>query len=221
LVILLGYATAGSDYQPILTNIGFFALSGSLTNGLAIYMLFEKVPFLYGSGVVALQFESFKDGIKNLVMQEFFTHEHISAVMTHLTIDQKKWESIANSLNYDKIYEALVEGILESSFGKMITLMGGQEAIEPLRASITTKLRIAVNEMLKEDNLQKRLVEEFIGNYSGFSLTIEKIVDNRLAILTPNMVKDIIQKMIHQHLGWLVVWGGVFGGLIGLITSFV
>jgi hypothetical protein len=27
--------------------------------------------------------------------------------------------------------------------------------------------------------------------------------------------------MIREHLGWLVVWGGVFGGLIGLMTSFI
>jgi hypothetical protein len=25
--------------------------------------------------------------------------------------------------------------------------------------------------------------------------------------------------MIREHLGWLVVWGGGFGGLIGLIAS--
>jgi hypothetical protein len=25
--------------------------------------------------------------------------------------------------------------------------------------------------------------------------------------------------MIRKHLGWLVVWGGVFGGLIGFLVS--
>jgi hypothetical protein len=25
--------------------------------------------------------------------------------------------------------------------------------------------------------------------------------------------------MIREHLGWLVVWGGVFGGLIGLLAA--
>jgi len=28
-----------------------------------------------------------------------------------------------------------------------------------------------------------------------------------------------VQRMIDEHLGWLVVWGGVFGGLIGLISG--
>ncbi|ETZ10388.1 hypothetical protein AJ90_15080 [Vibrio parahaemolyticus M0605] len=27
--------------------------------------------------------------------------------------------------------------------------------------------------------------------------------------------------MIKEHLGWLVVWGGVFGGLIGVISTFI
>ncbi|EMW0566351.1 DUF445 domain-containing protein, partial [Vibrio parahaemolyticus] len=26
---------------------------------------------------------------------------------------------------------------------------------------------------------------------------------------------------IKEHLGWLVVWGGVFGGLIGVISTFI
>jgi Na+/H+ antiporter NhaD/arsenite permease-like protein len=35
------------------------------------------------------------------------------------------------------------------------------------------------------------------------------------------MTKEIIEDMIKEHLGWLVVWGAVFGGLIGLIGAFV
>jgi len=31
----------------------------------------------------------------------------------------------------------------------------------------------------------------------------------------------MVQKIIKEHLGWLVVWGGFFGGLIGLASSFI
>ncbi|MDW2334446.1 DUF445 domain-containing protein, partial [Vibrio sp. 1069] len=34
-------------------------------------------------------------------------------------------------------------------------------------------------------------------------------------------VKEMVQRMIKEHLGWLVVWGGVFGGLIGVISTFI
>lgn len=40
-------------------------------------MLFEKVPFLYGSGVIQLQFNEFKTSIKNLMMDQFFTKEQL------------------------------------------------------------------------------------------------------------------------------------------------
>ena len=49
--ILLGYIFQ-NQYSNIFYAIGFFALSGSVTNWLAVQMLFEKVPFLYGSGVI-------------------------------------------------------------------------------------------------------------------------------------------------------------------------
>jgi uncharacterized membrane protein YheB (UPF0754 family) len=50
---------------------------------------------------------------------------------------------------------------------------------------------------------------------------VNVIVENRLEELTPRMVKEIIQQMIRAHLGWLVVWGGVCGGMIGLVASLI
>ena len=47
-------------YQNILFSIGLFSLSGGLTNWLAIYMLFEKIPFVYGSGIIPNKFEIIK-----------------------------------------------------------------------------------------------------------------------------------------------------------------
>ena len=44
--IVLGYLML--DATPILFMTGLFALSGGVTNWLAIHMLFEKVPLLYG-----------------------------------------------------------------------------------------------------------------------------------------------------------------------------
>ncbi len=46
LIIIAGYLY---PFKPdLIKSIGFFALSGAITNWLAIHMLFEKVPFLYG-----------------------------------------------------------------------------------------------------------------------------------------------------------------------------
>ena len=68
-------------YNEIIYLSGLFALSGGITNWLAIHMLFEKVPFFYGSGVIPSRFEEFKLGIKQLVMTEFFTPQNINVLI--------------------------------------------------------------------------------------------------------------------------------------------
>jgi len=66
-IIIIGSASS----IQFIKSIGFFALSGAITNWLAIYMLFEKVPYLYGSGVIPARFEEFKLSIKQLMMEQF------------------------------------------------------------------------------------------------------------------------------------------------------
>lgn len=222
LLVVLSYFFMNTPYERVLSNVGYFALSCALTNWIAIVMLFEKVPFLYGSGIIPARFEAFKHGLKNLVMQEFFTQDNIDKVLSQAAIDKEKWQGVAEFIDYDKIYDALVEGILESKIGKIITMMGGQNAIEPLREPVQQKLAMAFEGLLADEDLHKKLAEKLsVGSQEQFLVTIERIVDHRIAKLTPHMVKEIIQKMIREHLGWLVVWGGVFGGLIGLVTSFI
>ena len=79
LIILTGYVCPVQ--QALVKSIGFFALSGAITNWLAIYMLFEKVPFLYGSGVIPNRFEEFKFSIKQLMMQQFLRQKILSNLL--------------------------------------------------------------------------------------------------------------------------------------------
>jgi len=62
ILIVVGHFMASS----LIFTIGLFAFSGAITNWLAIHMLFEKVPGLYGSGVIPARFEDFKNAICNM-----------------------------------------------------------------------------------------------------------------------------------------------------------
>ena len=76
-------------------------------------------------------------------------------------------------------------------------------------------------------------IKEFYSNRKVFLLTSRPyslfmsecpyidgvIIDKRLNELTPEHIKIIMKEMIQKHLGWLVVWGGVFGFLIGLLLG--
>jgi len=193
--------------------IGAFALSGGLTNWLAVHMLFEKIPFLYGSGVIPTRFEDFKIGIKTLIMSEFFTLAHIERFLNEN--DSRSPECLVDKVDFDRVFTILTEAIVESPLGSMLAMAGGKKALEPLRQPITVKLKDIIVE-LAADGLT-------VGGDVGFAQTlvnkIENILDTRLDELTPEHVKEIIANMIYEHLGWLVVWGGIFGGSIGLVVS--
>ncbi len=220
IVILAGYYF---QYQLIL-NIGLFALSGAVTNWLAIHMLFEKVPGLYGSGVIPAHFEDFKSSIKKLMMTQFFTTDNIERFISspgngndfHLA-------PVIEKIDLSPSFDALVRVIMESSFGSMLGMFGGQEALIPLKEPFIENLKLSLIKMTHEDSFQQLLKDEFEQPdvLSDIKRQIEDIVDQRLNELTPQLVKVIIQDMIKQHLGWLVVWGGVFGGIIGYVAGII
>lgn len=219
ILTLLGYTLA----QPILFTIGLFALSGAITNWLAVHMLFEKVPLLYGSGVIPARFEDFKLGIRQLMMEQFFTQENIDRFLSD---SSGKASSIDLTPIIDKVdlspaFDNLVSVIEGSSFGPMLAMVGGTEAIEPMREPFIEKMRTSVQDITSSEQFSALLREELEQPdiIASMQEKVSDIIEKRLNELTPKLVKEIIQAMIKKHLGWLVVWGGVFGGVIGLIAG--
>ena len=201
---------------------GLFALSGALTNQLAIHMLFEKVPLLYGSGVIPARFEAFKDSIKNLMMTQFFTQEQLDNFFKD---EEKKinLEPIIQETDFSPAFDALSKTVMESSFGGMLGMFGGESALDALREPFSLKMKNAVIKIVNSDAFNDTLATHMQNSSLSSDMinSIEEVIDTRLDELTPQMVKEIVQKLIKEHLSWLVVWGGVFGGLIGLVSSFL
>ena len=207
-------------YSDFFLYSGLFALSGALTNQLAIHMLFEKVPYLYGSGVIALKFEAFKDSIKALMMTQFFTQEQLDNFFKN---EEKKIDltPIIEETDFSPAFDALSKTVMESSFGSMLGMFGGASVLENLREPFSLKMKDAVVKIVNTQSFNETL-QYHLQNSSLSKDTlksIENIIDTRLNELTPNMVKEMIQRIIQEHLSWLVVWGGVFGGLIGIFGS--
>jgi uncharacterized membrane protein YheB (UPF0754 family) len=209
-------------FNSILLYTGLFALSGALTNQLAIHMLFEKVPFLYGSGVIPARFEAFKESIKNLMMSQFFTEEQLD---NFFKSEEKKinLSPIIEDTDFSPAFDALSKTVMESSFGGMLGMFGGERALDALRGPFSSKMKNAVIKIVESEafnnTLQKHMQNSSLS--SDMINSIENVIDARLNELTPLMVKEMVQELIKEHLSWLVVWGGVFGGLIGLISSFL
>lgn len=220
-LLAIGYQTQNT----VVLYAGLFAFSGAVTNWLAIHMLFEKVPGLYGSGIIPARFEEFKAAIKNLMMMQFFTSKNIDKFLNQelangTTLDLKP---VIQKIDLEPSFDSLVEVITNSSFGGMLAMLGGSEALQPLKQPFIEKMQESMIDISQSDQVKQALKEQLEkpSMMSDIQANIENIIDQRLNELTPKMVKEIVKTMIQEHLGWLVVWGGVFGGLIGVISAIV
>jgi len=221
LIVVVGYLIQNT----IVLTVGLFALSGAVTNWIAVHMLFEKVPFLYGSGVVENRFEQFKTSIHTLIMNQFFTKENLDKFFEKEMETNKKLDltDVIEKTDFTIAFESLKAAVMESSFGGMLGMFGGEKALEPLQEPFEKKMKVAINKIVHTDTFQN-LIQETLKSSDiseDMSKKIDEVVSKRLDELNPKMVKNLVQDMIKEHLGWLVVWGGVFGGLIGLIGSLV
>ena len=213
LITIVGFSKPFEN--NIILMIGLFSLSGGITNWLAIHMLFEKIPFIYGSGIIPKNFSFFKTAIKRLILEEFFTTQNIENFTRNFGTESIK--IIKKDINYNNIFEGLTVSIEKSQLGNMLSMVGGRKALEPLRKPIINKLESLVSNIL-EAQKETKLDEKVINNLHN---EIGYLVDSRLNELSPNDIKKMIKDIIDSHLGWLVIWGGVFGGFIGLITSLI
>ena len=102
-------------------------------------------------------------------------------------------------------------------------MFGGESAIDGLKDSFIEKLQASIIVISKTETFQNTLNEAL--KNKDFTDDVYKklstIVDSRLEELTPLMVKEIVQNLIKEHMFWLVVWGAVFGGLIGFVGAIV
>jgi len=230
-LILISF-TLPEPWQGLMLTTGLFALSGALTNWLAVHMLFERVPGLYGSGVISLHFEDFKAGILRMVQEELFNKESVERLLSKpkdkadasdkpSLIDAVELEPLLNSIDLDAAFDQLVATVVESSFGSMLAMVGGEDALKPLRDPFKKRMESFLSEAAHSPRIQAAITEQLgkAASSDQFVGKLEQLLRARLDEMTPEMVKEIMQRMIRNHLGWLVVWGGVFGGVIGLTAA--
>ena len=220
-VLLIGASfIVPESYKQVVLFTGLFALSGAITNQLAIHMLFERVPLLYGSGVIEKNFETFKESIRIMIMKQFFTKEQLGDFFAK---EEQKIDltPLVEGADFSPAFDALSKTVMESKFGGAIQMFGGEEALDGLREPFSKKLKSAVSSIVSSSVFKAQLDHHIQNSALSEDMidSVEALITRRLDELTPKMVKELVQELIKEHLGWLVVWGGVFGGLIGFISS--
>ncbi|WP_319557473.1 DUF445 domain-containing protein [Thiomicrorhabdus sp.] len=202
--------------------VGLFALSGAVTNWLAIHMLFEKVPGLIGSGVITARFAEFKTAIKNLMMEQFFNEDNIDRFVAQSTHRPSfNLQPVIESVDLTPAFDRLTQVIMESSFGSVLSMFGGADALQPLKEPFIKNMQASLIEMTEDERFHERLQAQVDRPdvMADIRSQVEEIIDSRLSELTPHAVKVMVKLLIEEHLGWLVIWGAVFGAFFGLLSA--
>jgi hypothetical protein len=167
----------------VVLSTGLFALSGGVTNWLAIHMLFERVPGLYGSGVIPLRFEEFKVGIRELIMEQFFDRVDLDSFLGSKTGDDNSSMServateIGKSLygiDLDSAFDRLLDVILASSFGGMLGMLGGRDALAGLKEPFIAEMKDYLVSQFSPETAATSAVDALIAGRDGADIHSRK-----------------------------------------------
>mmetsp|Transcript_12404 Transcript_12404/g.15383 ORF Transcript_12404/g.15383 Transcript_12404/m.15383 type:complete len:328 (+) Transcript_12404:182-1165(+) len=215
-------------YSKYILSAGLFSFAGGITNWLAIKMLFDRVPFLIGSGVIAREFKGIRSSVKMAIMEMFFDSEFLEEYLgvraNELVHKLDIKGMVKTSLAHEKVYPILLEKLEEAKKGKkaysaMLRMASkfsprGMEGLvsasRPLMARVAADI---IPVIVKNVNIADLVDIEII------ETEIDKLMTEKLELLTPELTKELLERVIREHLGWLVVWGNVFGGLIGIVSQ--
>ena len=203
---------------PWLLAAGVFGFAGGTTNWLAVRMLFDKVPFLYGSGVIPSRFREIRATIKDLILTHFFDEDYLRRFLQEhaelFPTGKALEERLVTALESEQADEAIrdqLEKLKEGPFGMMVK-MAGVDMLTPVIQQFLTRLAVELapqfSKLGGQDTLDIPALRERVG----------LLLETKLVELTPETVKQMMEQVMREHLGWLIVWGNVFGGAIGLLS---
>lgn len=222
---------SSSAWARYVLAFGLMGFSGGVTNEIAVKMLFDPVGWgeysLPGSGIIPKQFLGIRNTVKRMIIDTFFDREFLERELKALLSRFAGKESIEGGLRavldsdefvevMDRRMRELAEDPKGGRMSKMIKSfgIGGQQLraltkafLGPMSAEVSGAIGSAV------DAGQGGLSPDKIAE------TVERLVDSRLQELTAQRVKTLIEAVMKANLGWLVVWGNVFGGIIGVISE--
>ena len=227
---ILLYTLVDSNHTSIkfILSAGIFGFSGGITNWLAVKMLFERVPLLYGSGVIPNRFKDIRQAIKTTLMESFFDREYLETYLQEKSSDFLQSINIATLIS-DKLKDPSIDSFIlnkfmeisrkpEGAFLMMFANMvpGGMEGmlkmIKPLLINLSEEMS---QQLMTTFSLETKI------DIDKIRIEIDKFLTTKVEQITPEMLKKIIEDVIREHLGWLIIWGNIFGALLGIISQAV
>jgi len=214
------------------------AIIAYITNVIAIRMLFRplkekrifgiRVPFT--PGVLPRQRAKLAQSIGAMVERELITAEVIRNRLENININDFSC-IVMEFLRRDDIKKELESKgriLLRDVFFKLnflqrFVVSAGQynQTLEQKMPEIIDELIVSVENLLKEDRVQKKLMTAVDGHIENIltSINIKKLVSDRIDSLDMLRVERIILDVMTDQFKWIYFFGGVLGFLIGLFQA--
>lgn len=207
----------------VIRSIGVFGFFGGIVNWLFIELLFRKIFCLYGSGVIMNYYDDIISGLRSIVLdilfdssklKEFFSGKN-KKIQTMLQLDQQ-FEALLKSEATQIVINKKIAELISSPQGYILVNMGVN--IDQLKNVIKNHVDSFIKDISKTINERLRVPGITDG---GLKSEIISILEPRLVRLNPTEVNKIVAVMLRKHLSWLIIWGNLFGGLLGLLSEVV
>lgn len=215
-------STDQQQFAAWLLAAGLFGFAGGITNWLAVKMLFDRVCGLPGSGVIPMRFKEIREVVKNTIMKTFFDGPYLEQYMNKKMgmmakdIDiAGKLKNVLESPEVDAMIDKQLTDLADRPEGMLLMIGGIQPVmlkplVKPFVLGMAEDIAPMLGNMIDMKSIMsvEKLREE-----------IDLLMTEKLQELTPERVKDLMEEVIRTHLGWLIVWGNVFGSLIGILSK--
>ena len=106
----------------------------------------------------------------------------------------------------------------EKPEGMLIQTMSQMFGGIPLLVPVIKPLIIGFADEFADSLTDNFDISQFV-SIEKVRLEIDGLMTEKLKMLTPEKVKTLMEEVIREHLGWLIVWGNVFGGGWGLLVK--
>lgn len=68
-------------------------------------------------------------------------------------------------------------------------------------------------------NVKAKFLEGDLMDPETLRTEVDQMLTDRLQEIHEEDVKQLLEEVIRKHLHWLIIWGNVFGGLLGLLSA--
>jgi uncharacterized membrane protein YheB (UPF0754 family) len=219
---LILYSSIDSGASKYILSFGLFSFSGGITNWLAVKMLFDKIPFLYGSGIIPGRFKEIRKSMKDTIMTFFFDIDYMNDYLNDKSTSIKKvaQDKIKQVLN-DKEFDNKIVEVLKELTSDNTNIYSGMILMFTNNGTDYNSILNIIKPLMKDfflNFINNTGHSEFI-NIITIRSELDKLLDHKMEFITAGIVKVMIENVIRDHLTWLIIWGNIFGGVIGLITQ--